>query len=745
MKVAIVEKCPSNIEIDFSKFFEFEYDRLYLTSEDVAKRKKTLNKADVDPNIWLETVQYDYVICVGADAAKHLAKVTQVTKYAGELVKDKFIPFINPAMIRFKPEMQPVLDMAIAKINDLIAGRFQRVEGDYRGITCADEAKKYLQFVLRDNTIQYVAVDTETSSLHPRDGYVLGISISHKTHQGVYISSDIIDEELEKLLQQVFNEKKCIFHNAKFDIKMLQYHFGFKFPDWEDSMLMHYILNENEEHGLKFLAMKYTDMGDYDNELDTWKREYCRKHKVKIRDFTYDLIPFEILCKYASKDTDATLRIYQMCAPIIYNSKNFRKLYNTIMKEGTLFLMEIEEIGVPFDKDRLAETDKLLSDEILRLKQELYKHKEVHALEKEQGVVFNPGSTVQLGKLFFGYLNLPVIKLTATGAPSTDAEVLEELSKENPFAADILNLRKIQKIKSTYIDKVLIGLDSDSRLRTGFNLTTTTSGRLSSSGKLNLQQLPRDDKRVKLTIKSTNADYLFYSQDLTTAEMYYAAVLSGDKELAKVFQLGEDFHSSIAHAVFNLPCEIKEVKSLYPELRQASKAISFGILYGAGPTKIAETAGISFAEAKQVIQQYFNRFKHLKKWLDTTQAEILRDGCIYSAFGRKRRVPNVFSTNDGERFHAMRSALNFTVQSVASDINLLAAIDAHNWIKSSGIRAEIFGLVHDSIIGIVHKDDLEVFKKQLKKFTQMNRDGVMIPGTPIGVDFEAGESYGNVK
>ena len=182
------------------------------------------------------------------------------------------------------------------------------------------------------------------------------------------------------------------------------------------------------------------------------------------------------------------------------------------------------------------------------------------------------------------------------------------------------------------------------------------------------------------------------------------------------------------------------MKKLHPEMRQAAKAISFGILYGAGPKKVADTAGISVKEAKSIISRYFGKFGRLKIWLDKTRAQINADGYIYSHFGRKRRVPNVFSVDDYEQGHALRSAMNFTVQSVASDVNLHAAMDAHDKIKKTGVRAEIFGLVHDSIIGQCHEDDLEVVKKILRVCTETDR-GVNIPGCPIGLDFGYGQSY----
>jgi DNA polymerase I-like protein with 3'-5' exonuclease and polymerase domains len=162
--------------------------------------------------------------------------------------------------------------------------------------------------------------------------------------------------------------------------------------------------------------------------------------------------------------------------------------------------------------------------------------------------------------------------LTKTGAVSTDAEVLGELSEEHPLPKSILNMRQLSKIQSSYITKILPELDRDGRIRTNFNLTFTTSGRLSSSGKFNAQQIPRDNPIIKGCIKAPKG-YKIVSQDLTTAESYYAAVLSGDKNLQNVFSQKGDMHSNIAKMVFNLPCEAGEVKKLYPGMRQAAKAI----------------------------------------------------------------------------------------------------------------------------------------------------------------------------
>ena len=643
---------------------------------------------------------------------------------------------INPVAVKFNPGLKTAIDGALTKLHGHVNGTYSETLGKYEGISCARRAKEYIQKLLREG--KPTVVDIETSALYPRDGYVLGIALTNAVKHGVYIETDCIDEEIEELLQNLFNKVEVIFHNAKFDMQWLKYHFNFTFPNMHDTMLEHYLLNENEPHDLKYLAMKYTNMGDYDKELEEFKKSYCKAHGIKVGDFSYEYIPFDIMWKYASADTDATLRLHNKFYPIV--KEHFTKLYNDIMLRGTNFLREIEDIGVPFNKERLKEANETFSSEIFELTESLYKFQEVRQLEEELGVKFNPNSTAQLSKLFFDKLNLPVVKKTPKGEPSTDKEVLKKLSTMHEIPNIVSQIRGKVKLRSTYITKVLQGMDNDGRLRAGFHLHTVTSGRLSSSGKLNMQQLPRDDKTVKSCIVSTNPDWVIFSQDLKTAEMYYAGALSGDMNLAQVFIRGEDFHSSIAKMVFGLTCPIEEIAVKYPELRQACKAISFGILYGAGPAKIASEAKISFNEARKIIDRYFGKFGQLKLWIDKTQNEIMTNGYVYSAFGRKRRVPDVFSLDEGTQGHAMRSAMNFTVQSVASDVNLLSAMDAHDFIKEKKLPANIFGLVHDSIIGECHVGHVEQVRQLLLISTQTDR-GVSVQGSPIQVDFGYGESY----
>jgi len=324
---------------------------------------------------------------------------------------------------------------------------------------------------------------------------------------------------------------------------------------------------------------------------------------------------------------------------------------------------------------------------------------------------------------------------------------LGKLAEEHEIPNHILAIRKKSKIKNTYLDKILPQLDRDKRLRTGFNIHSTTSGRLSSSGKMNMQQIPRDNPIVKGCIRAKPGNKIV-AMDLTTAEVYVAAVLAKDDALMNVFKEGGNFHSSIAKIVFGLPGTVDEVTEHYKTERQAAKAVTFGIMYGAGAKKISEQVTkdsgkyFSTTQAQEVIDDYFKQFHKLRTWIDHSSKFIRDNGFIYSHFGRKRRLPNVRSDNQGVASHEVRSGLNFLVQSVASDINLLGAVDAHAKIKECGQEnnMKIFALVHDSILAEVKEDHVEEYSSIVKVAVQTDR-GLSIPKCPVGCDFDIGEDY----
>ena len=741
-KVALVETKPSRT--NFAEHFKFDFDQYQLCSD--RNIKKVLKRdCDIDMN----PDDYDWVVLVGSDAMKYYTKQNSVTEFSGKKVDGKFLPVINPAMLAFKPEVKKVWNKSVVSIHQYIAGEIEDVVIDESiafGIQDTEEANEYIRAAIAEDC-DYVALDSETTGLYPRDGYMLGISLAYNDKRGAYIDTDCFDETTESLLQALFTKKRVIFHNAKFDLAFFEYHFGFKFPRFEDTMLLHYMWDENPgTHGLKQLTLKNTPYGDYEKPMYDWIDNYRKEHGILKDQFNWGDIPFDVMKTYAGMDALATFVLFEKFEPAVKRDPQLAWVYDNILIPGTRFLIDVQDNGVPFDRKRLFVAQEAMQDDIDEAVNRLYQNEKVRRFEELNGKPFNPNSTVQLRSLLFDYLGLhPTGKKTGTGANSTDAEVLKELALQSDVPQRILDIRQKSKIKNTYLDKIIPQLDRDSRLRTGFNLHGTTSGRLSSSGKLNMQQLPRDNPTVKGCIKAAPG-HKIVAMDLTTAEVYVAAILAKDKALMDVFKSGGNFHSTIAKKVFRLPCEVEQVAELYPDRRQAAKAVTFGIMYGAGPAKISQQVTkdsgkyYSPQEAALTIKQYFTTFHKLRKWLNDSQKEIEKQGFIYSFFGRKRRLPNVESEDPGIRSHSIRSGLNFLVQSAASDINLLGAIDMGAYIKANNMKSRIFALVHDSILAEVPEEEIDHYCEKLLHFVQMDR-GLTIPGAPVGCDFEIDEDY----
>ena len=742
-KVALVETKPSRT--NFTREFDnaFEFDQYQLCSDPTLKK---VLKRDCD--ISINTDEYDWVVLVGSDALKYFTKINSVTEYSGKKVEGKFLPVINPAMLAFKPEAKKTWDSSKDNIIAYINGEIEDVIIDEKiamGTQDTEVAKEWIRGALA-HTGDYIALDSETNGLYPRNGHMIGISMSYNGENGIYIDTDCFDEEIEDMLRELFLKRRVIFHNAKFDMAFFEYHFGFEFPCFEDTMLLHYLIDENPGgHGLKQLSIKFTPYGDYEKPMYDWIDQYKRANGYNQASFSWDMIPFEIMKTYAAMDAVCTFLLYQKFKKIKQNPK-LKWVYDHILIPGCRFLMDAQDNGVPFDRMRLLVSQGLMQDDIDAAINQLYEVEAVREFEKAQGKDFNPNSTVQLRSLLFDYIGLqPTGKKTGTGANSTDAEVLQELGEQHDVPKFILNIRQKSKIKNTYLDKIIPQLDRDSRLRTNFNLHGTTSGRLSSSGKLNMQQLPRDNPIVKGCIKAQEG-HKIVAMDLTTAEVYVAAKLADDAALMEVFRSGGNFHSSIAKTVFKLPCDVEDVAELYGTQRQAAKAVTFGIMYGAGPSKISQQVTkdsgtyFSVSEAKEVIGDYFGSFHRLKKWIETNQKFIESNGFVYSFFGRKRRLPNVLSEDAGIRSHTVRSGLNFLVQSAASDINLLGAIDTHKTIKAYGMKSRIFALVHDSILAEVPENEVEEYSEILKNAIQLDR-GISISGAPVGCDFDVHDDY----
>jgi len=504
MKIAFVLSSPlKSNAIDLireMKDFNFEYDVHYLTIMEIEKiLKKDLT---LDFNILKD---YDIVCPVGADSLKHVCGLTGITKYAGSFVEPNYIPFLDPNMVFVKPQYRDTVVKSVSVLMDRINGKVVIPnKKNYAYYYDVESARPYVQKLLSPE-VKTIVCDIETTSLSPRSGHILGFALSTEEHEGVYIDSDVV-EYFYTEFETIFATKKIVFHNAKFDMSFIKYEYGFEFPDFEDTMLLHYVLDESVgSHGLKLLAMKYTDLGDYDKELEDYKKQWARQNKILLADFNYGMLPTEILAPYAQKDSDSSYQIFNKFYPKVQGNAKFRNVYENILKPAVTTIMYLENTGGPIDVETL---DHLIQDYQIDIEEtvnEIKIHPAVQRFEDEQEKVFNPNSIYHLRELFFNILGLRPIKKTATGAFSTDAEVLELLN--HPLAEAVLDLRKKVKLSRTYLSNIKNGIDKDNRLRSSFNVTGTTSGRLSSSGVLNYQNLPRDKNSGIKKIFKANPGY----------------------------------------------------------------------------------------------------------------------------------------------------------------------------------------------------------------------------------------------
>ena len=284
--IAIVETKPSRN--DYISLFDnsFEFDQFQLCSNPSVKR---VLKRDVD--IEFNPDNYDWVILVGSEPLKFYTKEGSITEYSGRIVDNKYLPVINPAMLAFKPEAQKTWEESRDNIFKYMNGDLKQEKLDnIYGITESADLYVFLTRAIEHEN-DFVALDSETSGLYPRDGHMLGISLSYEAEHGAYIDCDCIDEQAENLLQQLFDKKRVVFHNAKFDIAFFEYHFGFKFPRFEDTMLMHYMLDEQPgTHGLKQLTLKHTPYGDYEKPMYQWIEDYRKRTGILKDSFTLSLI-----------------------------------------------------------------------------------------------------------------------------------------------------------------------------------------------------------------------------------------------------------------------------------------------------------------------------------------------------------------------------------------------------------------------------------------------------------------------
>ena len=392
-------------------------------------------------------------------------------------------------------------------------------------------------------------------------------------------------------------------------------------------------------------------------------------------------------------------------------------------------LADMEKNGIYVNRKNLHEQSVAVGKTIADL------DKEIRELA---GMDFNVNSPKQLGEVLFEKLGLPVIKKTKTGY-STNAEVLNQLRGEHPVIEKILSYRLWTKLKSTYLDGISQLIDSGTnRVHTSFNQTVTATGRLSSSDP-NLQNIPvrtEEGKKIRQLFEpGAGYDYLL-SADYSQIELRVLAHMSQDENFIKAFKNNEDIHARTAAEVFGIPME-----EVTPTLRRHAKAVNFGIVYGISDYGLSQDLGITRKEAAGYIDSYFEKCKGVKTFIDKVVEDAHAKGYVQTAYGRRRELSSINSSNYMQRMLAERMAMNTPIQGTAADIIKLAMIKAHKMIKDAKLKSRILLQVHDELVLEVVESELEAVKSILKDAME----NIVSLSVPLSIDISMGKNWAEAK
>jgi len=732
---------PEAFTEDFILDFDKEATFLYLVDTPV---KKIYVK---DMTFDFEVVkELDTVICVGAEPLKKVFAQSGITKLNGtyETFKCKKAEntevsvgcLLDPKITLAYPEKTQLVNTAMMS---LLSGKGEEAVTVFHYPGHNYYSLKDAIPLLQDK--KRLVVDLETDSFIPIGGNILGVVLAYNEEESFYFPWE---SDTAELLTKLFKGKELIAHNTKFDWKWLLYH-GVDVMDSliHDSMILAYLEGTEKEIGLKPLSMKYTKFGYYDKDLNEEKKKICKIRKIKVGEFNYGMFSPELIGRYACYDGVACYSIFKQFEHNI-EQKPYKLMMDAVKEIG---LMELN--GAFIDQVQLNKTIETLTAET----EEVY-HKLLEEVEAAGGdPELNFNSPKQLGKLLYEVMGLECLVTTDTGAPSTSKDALLGLDEKYgvPLVSLLLKYRSLNKFVNTYLMNIKASINKDGRIRTSFNLTGTTSGRLSSGkdsaqegiqGKtLNFQNIPSGDKTIKKLFVVENPDRVLVNMDLKNAELWVIGVIAKEPAIMQAFANGEDIHSAMAVKVFNLDCTPDEVKELYPDARKRAKTLNFAVLYQAGAFLVAKNLGIETKEAATLINKWFAAFPNAKRWIDNNLAQIEKTGEITTEFGRYRKSEEVFSGSKGLAAHHTKSLLNMLIQSVASDINLKGYCDGMKEIREFELDVVPMALVHDSIVYTVPKDQLKMSISIFKRHIQ----SVMPNPIPIGVDVEVGVSWGEVK
>jgi len=578
----------------------------------------------------------------------------------------------------------------------------------------ADVARQYdtiLSFeqldawIARLHAAPLCALDTETDSLDPMAAHIVGISFADKPGEAAYIPLhhagpdapeqlpfDEVIARLKPWLEDASAKK--IGQNLKYDWHVFANHGVALRGVQHDTLLQSYVLEAHKTHNLEALAERHLGRKGLSYE------DLCGKGAHQIPFAQVDVAK---ATTYSGEDSEMCLHLNEVLWPQIEADAGLTRIYRDIEMPTAELLARIERHGVLIDSEKLKLQSHEIGQRLVLLEQQCY---------DIAGQPFNIGSPKQIGDILFGKLGLPVVKKTATGAPSTDEEVLTELAADFPLPAKILEYRGLSKLKSTYTDKLPLQINAHTgRVHTNYAQAVAVTGRLSSN-EPNLQNIPirtAEGRRVREAFIAPEG-YSIVSADYSQIELRIMAHISEDPGLLRAFQEGQDVHRATASEVFGIALD--EVSS---EQRRYAKTINFGLIYGMGAFGLAAALGIDQKAAKDYIERYFTRFAGVKRYMDETKAGAAERGYVETLFGRRIYLPEIRGGNGQRRAGAERQAINAPMQGTAADLIKLAMLAVQAELDRAGKQSRIVMQVHDELVFEVPEAELDWMRTEVPR------------------------------
>ena len=599
------------------------------------------------------------------------------------------------------------------------------IKKDYQSVLKEGELKAWAKKIEKCNVF---AIDTETSSLDTMTADLIGISIACEEGSGCYIPinhaydgmpSQLSLDLIQKILGSVItkNQKKLVGQNLKFDLPMLNRH-GINITDFlGDTMLMSYVLNSTgTRHGLDRMAKHY---------LNYEPMKYEEVVGSASKQINFAQVDISAATSYAAEDADITLRLFNYLNSMLKDQPKLVKLLESIEYPMLHSLIRVERNGAKIDAKMLSE----YSDELSIKIQELSKTAFTVAGEE-----FNMDSPKQLVEILYNKLDLPVLKKTPKGQPSTNEDTLQRLAEEYELPKIIIEYRGLAKLKSTYTDSLInIQHPTTKRIHTSYQQAVTSTGRLSST-EPNLQNIPiktAEGRKIREAFIAEKGNVLI-SADYSQIELRIMAHLSGDKNLTHAFNNNIDVHSATASEIFNVSLE-----NVTPDLRRSAKAINFGLIYGMSAFGLTRQLGIARNEAQAYLDTYFKRYTGVKDYMDSTKELAKKNLFVETILGRKLHVTSINDSNGLRRQAAERAAINAPLQGSAADIIKKAMIDIDQWIGGENQDIRMIMQVHDELIFEVKK---EFANDAIKEIVNLMESSVELK-IPLIVDVNQGTNW----